>query len=247
MQQVPPSGHPHNAPYPGAYGQTPQGFARPPGSVGVQSTRGLATALSVLVPMVAVLSLLGVALDPMEIRVEDQQTTLFQGWMGVLTSIVWVAAAAVALTWAYRVVANARLVGDPTRPSPGWAVGSWFIPLANYVLPFLVLKEAWTKSRVGYMAVFALWWGTWVLAGVISLVGFVWAFSLGFDAAFDGSGSETGVRVIPLPSGMIALLWLQAAAYLVASVAFVLVAWRFEAAQRSMGAYLQQQAAARPM
>ena len=28
----------------------------------------------------------------------------------------------------------------------GWAIGGWFIPIANLVLPFLVIKETWNLS-----------------------------------------------------------------------------------------------------
>jgi hypothetical protein len=64
--------------------------------------------------------------------------------------------------------------------SSGWAVGWWFIPFANLVKPFQVVREVWRESdpdieedagflsnvasgAPGYMAV---WWGLWLGANI---------------------------------------------------------------------------------
>jgi uncharacterized protein DUF4328 len=45
--------------------------------------------------------------------------------------------------WQYRFTANADLLADHPLPlGPGWAVGGWFVPVANLVLPFLQLRQA---------------------------------------------------------------------------------------------------------
>lgn len=70
--------------------------------------------------------------------------------------------------WQYRFTANAELLADrPLSLGPGWAVGGWFIPVANLVLPFLQLRgaarvfgpvprtvTAWTVCFVGGAALF---------------------------------------------------------------------------------------------
>jgi len=48
------------------------------------------------------------------------------------------------LMWLYRTFSDMK---GRTRYSPGWAVGSWFIPIANFILPAFVLKDAWRSSR----------------------------------------------------------------------------------------------------
>ncbi len=67
--------------------------------------------------------------------------------------------------------------------SPGWAVGSIFLPVANLVIPLLVVQEiwkasdpqtppddpkAWRKNPLSFLAVF--WWIVSVSALVVSLV-----------------------------------------------------------------------------
>ena len=41
-----------------------------------------------------------------------------------------------------------RSCGMPPKErwTPGWAIGGWFIPLANFVIPFLVVLETWRRS-----------------------------------------------------------------------------------------------------
>lgn len=45
--------------------------------------------------------------------------------------------------WTYRVVANNRRLGRYHSMGPGWAVGSYFIPIANLWRPLIALREAW--------------------------------------------------------------------------------------------------------
>jgi hypothetical protein len=51
------------------------------------------------------------------------------------------------MMWIYRVYKNLPSLGIQfTQYSPGWAVGYFFIPLVNIVIPYLVVKEIWEKS-----------------------------------------------------------------------------------------------------
>lgn len=51
------------------------------------------------------------------------------------------------LIWIYQVTVNARaLSGTPLDTSPGWAVGSFFVPLFNLYLPFSSLREVTRAS-----------------------------------------------------------------------------------------------------
>lgn len=54
------------------------------------------------------------------------------------------------LVWIYRVVKNLRSFDlSGLRYSPVWSVLWWFIPLANTVMPVLVLREVYKASRPG--------------------------------------------------------------------------------------------------
>src|SRR5439155_11350703 len=50
------------------------------------------------------------------------------GLLGVATELTW-------LFWQHRVTRNVWARGHPIKTSPGWAVGWWFIPIANLWMP----------------------------------------------------------------------------------------------------------------
>ena len=74
------------------------------------------------------------------------------------------------LMWKYRAAVNARIL-DPaaTRISPGMAVGSYFIPIVQLVIPCQAMAGI-ARASTGSIAGVALWWtghlGA-ILAGVI--------------------------------------------------------------------------------
>jgi hypothetical protein len=87
------------------------------------------------------------------------------------------------LIWFYRAYANLKALGaGKPRYSPGWAVGAWFIPLANLVWPCVIAQEIWRKSdpnlatgdadqahRTGPRSgLIMAWWVLWVLSSLIS-------------------------------------------------------------------------------
>lgn len=63
------------------------------------------------------------------------------------------------LVWLHGVYADRRA----QMPfSPGMAVGGWFIPIANFVLPWLIVRGAW-KAYVGAGAgIVGAWWLCWI-------------------------------------------------------------------------------------
>lgn len=56
--------------------------------------------------------------------------------------LLGIAALALMITWSYRNAMNAQRLGIPGKLSPGWAIGGWFIPLANYVMPYFSIAGA---------------------------------------------------------------------------------------------------------
>ena len=86
------------------------------------------------------------------------------------------------IIWTWRASKNLEVLGrrDPTL-GPGWAIGAWFIPLANSVLVFLVLRDvwrsgeaavawgdrAWKQARVG--AALIVWWVLLIAGALASL------------------------------------------------------------------------------
>ncbi len=52
------------------------------------------------------------------------------------------------LMWVYRAHANLRESGmEELRHSPGWAVGSYFIPIANLFVPFSAMRALHNRSN----------------------------------------------------------------------------------------------------
>jgi hypothetical protein len=103
------------------------------------------------------------------------------GFAGLAT----LATAGLFITWAhlaYRAASSRGATG--TNWSAGWAIGVWFIPLANLVLPKLVLGEVermshpaagnppiddrWMRSPVSVLG--RVWWILFVCAYVISSI-----------------------------------------------------------------------------
>ena len=99
--------------------------------------------------------------------------------LALLELIIYLATVVFFLTWLYRAADNLRAFqrSRPFEYTPGWAVGSWFIPFANLVVPYRAVKEVWQKSgrpdeallsEPGPPAFFGLWWTFWLLSSFVS-------------------------------------------------------------------------------
>lgn len=84
-------------------------------------------------------------------------------------------------TWLMRASRNVRGRGVAGMSwAPGWALGSWFIPYANFVIPLLVCRELWRASTPGAAtdpawrnrpipAWVGWWWGLWVGSPILGM------------------------------------------------------------------------------
>jgi hypothetical protein len=80
-----------------------------------------------------------------EADLEDADT-LFDGMKGLQVFAV-IGTAPLFIWWMQRAVRNLPALGSlGQKYSPGWAIGWWFIPFANFVQPARVLLEAWKGS-----------------------------------------------------------------------------------------------------
>jgi hypothetical protein len=158
------------------------------GPQGIRSLRGLTTALTwvVAVEVLALLAVVGavvnrlVKLDALEqdpfslshysdYRHADDAVGSAAGWMFVIA----VAIAVLCMIYLFRASQNTERWAT-TRPTwaPGWTIGAWFIPLANLVLPLLVVREIWlrsTRALGGAGRVFA-WWFTFVAGAALIIL-----------------------------------------------------------------------------
>ena len=100
--------------------------------------------------------------------------------LGALCSLVILV---LLIIWMWRVAKNALDAGRTNpRFAPGWTIGGWFIPVANLVIPGLILQDLWRGSdpsiergdpmwrlRATGSALVGWWWAMWVL-GVFTTV-----------------------------------------------------------------------------
>ena len=78
--------------------------------------------------------------------------------------------------WVYRAHQNLPSLGAASiEYSPGWAVGSFFVPILNLFRPCQIMLEIWRGSdpeRLSPMGtphpetIVGWWWGLWVTAGI---------------------------------------------------------------------------------
>ncbi|MCP8889224.1 DUF4328 domain-containing protein [Sphingomonas faeni] len=98
---------------------------------------------------------------------------------GVLNVLAVVAAGIAVLRWIYRTSRNAHAIGPAMAFTPGWAVGWFFVPIANLWKPFQAVGETWQVSAdpdapdaVPIPAVLRIWWGCWIASSIISNIDF---------------------------------------------------------------------------
>ena len=103
------------------------------------------------------------ALRPGEATAFDDRTQILSQLAlagTILTAIAW-------FLWLHRAVANARGLGVPTDATPGWSVGWWFIPFANIVKPYRILRSLYDGVGSGGSGIVGAWWGCYLIAAVL--------------------------------------------------------------------------------
>jgi len=92
----------------------------------------------------------------------------------LLGALIFIATAVVFLMWLHRSSKNLPAFGQWNTPghSAAWAVGSYFLPIANLFMPYQAIKEIWQKSRPSESQSFSFsnsppgffpaWWGFWL-------------------------------------------------------------------------------------
>src|SRR5688500_375220 len=111
---------------------------------------------------------------------------LRQGVVALAYLAVYVALAVAFLLWLHRSARNLPALGNPKSKiefTPGWAVGWFFVPLANLFMPYKAVREVWEKSDPGIRTEEDLaftpaassplllgWWVSWIAMNVLSRI-----------------------------------------------------------------------------
>lgn len=192
-----------------AYGSAPTPAQK------VSRISGLATAISVIVAIAGIGGLLNTFLqaglrsdaeDLLAGRISDtdfNDKLLSSSAFSAVAGVATIAAMVLVMIWMYRIAANLRAFGMQTTWHPLFAVFGWFLPPAVlYVIPFLMLREQWTKSTPasipGNAGVEAakegenpVLWGWWFTFGLWPLI----ALFLSADSLI-GSFGDTGAEAV---------------------------------------------------
>lgn len=148
----------------------------------LESRAKLATAVLWAFVAVAALTGLGEALEAsgsLDIATDTGPLALAVGLAYVGFTLVFLVSVVVVAMWIHRAHANLRDAGaDGLQFSPGWAVGWYFIPFANLVMPFQAMRELWNASHgnadpFGGSAppVVKWWWAAWIVGNILSNLG----------------------------------------------------------------------------
>lgn len=119
-----------------------------------------------------------------------------------LASVVFVA------MWIYRAHANLRAADIETEFSPGWAVGWYFVPIANLFKPFQAMRELWNASHMAPTDFGSdapgdvkVWWGFFIVGNILANISTRMS-------GFGGEATQAG-----LGAGMLGTLFTIASAW----------------------------------
>ena len=123
-----------------------------------RANRGLEIALTALFVVAIVVALVrSVALASRLVVLDDPSASdffsrasdadSFVRVMDVLLALIVLAIVPCFIVWCFRAAKNQEALGrQPERLGAGWAIAGWFIPLANLVIPVLVIQDLWRGS-----------------------------------------------------------------------------------------------------
>ncbi len=135
--------------------------------------------LSFAVVLLSLLQLVFPKLALTEAEINEPELLVFGLLMlgvGLMQVAVYVATIVAFLMWLYRSYENLPSFGVRTSDiqyASGWAVGSFFVPFVNLVVPYRAVKELWTRSVPKALemfsdpaapAFFPLWWAAWLIS-----------------------------------------------------------------------------------
>lgn len=102
-----------------------------------------------------------VILDELLPRGVAVTTVVDRSWL-----VVSLVAAAAFVTWLHRARREAGRLGGALAWGPAWAVGGWLVPVANLVIPYLVVRDVQRASGPPRPDLAGRWWAS-VLAVVL--------------------------------------------------------------------------------
>jgi Domain of unknown function (DUF4328)/Protein of unknown function (DUF2510) len=117
----------------------------------------------------------------------------------VLTGI----AVVVACVWQHRAASAGRALGIPARYSPAWGVGAWFVPIANFWIPYGAIRDCLPPDDPRRVRVLH-WWIAWLIAATLSsAAGILALFSTGAALGVSIPAAVACIAVIAWAPGIV--------------------------------------------
>lgn len=98
---------------------------------------------------------------------------IIQGLVAIVSTLLSLTLVVIIGRWIYRAAWNLRHIGAKRLEySPGWAVGWYFIPFANLVMPLRAMREIWlashepTRWRDASVGTLSIWWALWLATSI---------------------------------------------------------------------------------
>ncbi len=86
-----------------------------------------------------------------------------------LAGAVMIGVYVVFLMWFFNAATGAQALHIPSRRSPGWAIGGWFIPIVNLWFPYQSAKGLLPPGDPGLTLV-KRWWAWWIATQIMGFV-----------------------------------------------------------------------------
>jgi hypothetical protein len=130
-------------------------------------------------------------------------------FLGLLDVMIYITTVVFFLIWLHRANSNLKVFNPWTRleHTAGWAVGSFFIPFVNLVVPYHAVREVWRKSlppdevylaETSPPASFPLWWLFWLTSS--------FANNLSFRLTFNETVSEQTATIVSIAAGALSIV-----------------------------------------
>ncbi|WP_097885849.1 DUF4328 domain-containing protein [Streptomyces sp. st140] len=143
------------------------------------------------------------------------------GIAAISQGVALLATGVVFIIWFHRTRRNAE-VFDPSvqRMGPGWAVGGWFVPIANFWFPYRVASGVWEASaqtrpdggrRTVPRTPLNLWWGAWVVSLLAARVtGRLWERAGEPAEVVRAAGLVAASDAVDIVAAVLAILYVRA-------------------------------------
>jgi hypothetical protein len=117
--------------------------------------------------------------------------------------------------WIYRTNDNAHCLSTGMTITPGWAVGWFFVPFANLVMPYQAMKETWRESHEAAglfeeveSPLLPWWWGLWIASNVLANLSFMFG-GRAPDALEAASWADLIAGLLEIAAGLVLIRLIQ--------------------------------------